>query len=297
MLDNINFNHLYYFYIIAREGSIANATKILKVSQPSLSQQLKLFEKSLDASLFDRAGRSLSLNAKGSYLYEYCMKIFNNAELMLTGFYYQNELNQKKSLKIGITSSVGRGFAIDLLKPLFREELMGVETIEGDYEYLVKKLQSFDIDFILTEEPGQSHEHEGIKTVEVRDISYSVIASNKLGKVIERIPEDLDGCNYFKYSAANTVQREIDKLFYKNNVKPIVVGISDDIGLMAAATEVDHCFSIIPNSCAQPLIKEARVKKVGDIGFSFKICGAYIDNDKSQAILEVLKVIKDGSGG
>lgn len=86
MLNNFNFNHLYYFYIIAKNNSIAKSTKELNVSQPTLSQQLKHFEEYLGHDLFTRKGRSITLNKRGEYLLDYCHEIFSKAEAMLEGF-------------------------------------------------------------------------------------------------------------------------------------------------------------------------------------------------------------------
>ena len=43
----INFNHLYYFLTISKEGSIVKASKKLHMTQPALSHQLRLLEEDL----------------------------------------------------------------------------------------------------------------------------------------------------------------------------------------------------------------------------------------------------------
>ncbi len=59
----INFNHLYYFLTISKEGSIVKASKKLHMTQPALSHQLKSLEIDLGKKLFDRVGRRLILRA------------------------------------------------------------------------------------------------------------------------------------------------------------------------------------------------------------------------------------------
>ena len=76
MLNSLNFNHLYYFHIIAKEGSLAKATSVLNVSQPTLSQQLRKFEDNIGRELFGRKGRSLELNQEGKYIFQHTTKIF-----------------------------------------------------------------------------------------------------------------------------------------------------------------------------------------------------------------------------
>ena len=49
-----NFNHLYYFYVTAKSGGVNAAAQHLRISQPSLSSQLKVLERSLDLRLFEK---------------------------------------------------------------------------------------------------------------------------------------------------------------------------------------------------------------------------------------------------
>ena len=64
-MNRLNFNHFYYFYIVAREGSIKSAAEKLFVSQPTISDQLKLLEEYFECKLFERKHRQLSLTKEG----------------------------------------------------------------------------------------------------------------------------------------------------------------------------------------------------------------------------------------
>jgi len=54
----MNYNHLYYFWMVAREGGVMRASEELMVSQPTVSNQLRELEKSMGQKLFQRAGLS-----------------------------------------------------------------------------------------------------------------------------------------------------------------------------------------------------------------------------------------------
>lgn len=60
----INVNHLRSFYICALHRNVTKAAEALHVSQPSVSQQLKLFEDELGFPLFFRNGRTLDLTSE-----------------------------------------------------------------------------------------------------------------------------------------------------------------------------------------------------------------------------------------
>ena len=77
-----NFNHLYYFYITAKSGGVTAAAAHLRISQPSLSSQLKVLERALDVKLFQKVGRNNELTQAGSVIYGFCRRMFELSEEM-----------------------------------------------------------------------------------------------------------------------------------------------------------------------------------------------------------------------
>ena len=62
----LNYNHLYYFWVVAREGGVVRAAEELMVSRPTISVQIKELEQAVSHKLFDPAGRGLQLiDARG----------------------------------------------------------------------------------------------------------------------------------------------------------------------------------------------------------------------------------------
>ena len=57
----LNYHHLYYFWVVAHEGSISAATRKLNLTQPTISAQLRQLEESLGEKLFEKSGRGLML--------------------------------------------------------------------------------------------------------------------------------------------------------------------------------------------------------------------------------------------
>lgn len=65
----INYNHIYYFYEVARFNSVTKAAEHLRLSQPSLSIQIKTLEQQLGFKLFEKKGRNIVLTDRGQRLY------------------------------------------------------------------------------------------------------------------------------------------------------------------------------------------------------------------------------------
>ena len=76
-MDWLNYHHLYYFWLVAREGSIARAAEYLHLAHPTISKQLRQLEASFKHKLFDRVGRNLVLTEFGQMVFRYADEIFS----------------------------------------------------------------------------------------------------------------------------------------------------------------------------------------------------------------------------
>ena len=72
----VNLNHLSIFHAVAQEHSISGGAGRLMISQPAVSKQLQLLERSLRVRLFDRRPRGVQLTAAGEVLADYARRIF-----------------------------------------------------------------------------------------------------------------------------------------------------------------------------------------------------------------------------
>ena len=61
---------LRYFLAVAEEGNITWAAQLLRISQPTLSRQLKQLEEELGVTLFERGSHTITLTEEGRLLRE-----------------------------------------------------------------------------------------------------------------------------------------------------------------------------------------------------------------------------------
>jgi LysR family transcriptional activator of nhaA len=91
MKNDINFRHLYYFWVVAKEGGITRAAERLNLAVQTISSQLTLLEQSLGKTLFTLQGRRLVLTEAGRLALGYADQIF------LLGEQMQEALNEADS--------------------------------------------------------------------------------------------------------------------------------------------------------------------------------------------------------
>jgi LysR family transcriptional activator of nhaA len=76
-MDWLNYHHLLYFWTVARTGSIAAASKELRLAPPTISNQIRKLEGSLGEELLRRSGRKLVLTDMGRIAMRYADEIFS----------------------------------------------------------------------------------------------------------------------------------------------------------------------------------------------------------------------------
>lgn len=151
-----NYNHLYYFYVTAKLGGVSNAAKYLRISQPSLSSQLKIFESSIDRKLFEKKGRKLQLTVEGEHAFAYTKKMFDvAAEFSESLISPSDRMTQK--LHIGVSEQVERPFIADLLAPVIKNSRNNtdktISITSAPDEEVLQLLRTQQVDLMLTNKP------------------------------------------------------------------------------------------------------------------------------------------------
>ena len=75
-MDWLNYHHLLYFWTVVREGGVSKAAEKLRLSQPTVSAQVKMLKDALGERLFQRKGRTLVLTDVGRVVDRYADEIF-----------------------------------------------------------------------------------------------------------------------------------------------------------------------------------------------------------------------------
>src|SRR3954468_13762355 len=101
----LNYNHLYYFWMVAREGGVVRASEELMVSQPTISAQLKDLEVALGHKLFDRVGRGLGLTETGRVAFNYANEMFSLGQELLNALEHQ-PAGRPLKLAVGVLDAI-----------------------------------------------------------------------------------------------------------------------------------------------------------------------------------------------
>lgn len=153
MVNHLNYKHLRYFYITAKEGSIVKAAEALHLSPQTISGQLSIFEKSIGLQLFERSGKRLILNSAGKLVFNYADDIFS------LGLELQQSLqaklpNQKFTFTVGVIEVIPKILAANMLESAFsHKQQTKLVCREAEFDTLMADLAINKIDLIISDRP------------------------------------------------------------------------------------------------------------------------------------------------
>lgn len=257
-----NFNHLYYFYVTAREGSISAAASKLGVTQPTISEQIKSLERFLGAQLFERHPEGMRLTESGQIAYEHAEVMFRASTRLMQRFEESAPMTDRAVLRLGVTSTLSRTFTADYFLPLF--EIPEVRTVihYGNYIYLLQDLLSYQIDLLIAD--SKPDDERGIEVTILHTPSLVFVASPELAARISSFPADLVNVPFLHYTVRSRYRWEIDQFLRKHGLVMDIVAEVDDIGIMKEFALQGKGAIAVPNAAIDEELKAGALRVLND---------------------------------
>jgi LysR family transcriptional activator of nhaA len=145
----INYHHLFYFKAVAEEGSVSKAAEKLRIGQPTLSAQLKLFEDTLGIQLFERQHKKLILTEQGRVALDYARNIFKMGSEMYEVLHDRLK-PMKTTLHIGALDSIPKQIIVELVKQAVQVGPCQITLSEGKPDELLRELSAHRVDVLVS---------------------------------------------------------------------------------------------------------------------------------------------------
>lgn len=248
--------------MVAKEGSIKNAAERLHVSQPTISDQIKLLEDFFDSKLFERRNRLLILNKQGELALKYAENIFDLSNELSSRL--KNKLHlPKTSIDIGITHFMSQYFIYNNIVPLFHQKGVTVNIKEGERHLLFAELEQNNLDIVFVD--NKDALPSSLDSYRVGVNKTFAIAHKKLKKSRKPFPENLKNIPFLNYTNESFLKYEIELFFKKNKITPPVVGEANDIDLFQVVTDQAIAFVIVPEVAKNRICKNKDIRVLGEL--------------------------------
>lgn len=260
----INYKHLHYFWVVAKEGSISRASERLHITPQTISGQLSLLEENLGEALFNRVGRNLELTETGRLALSYADEIFSlGGELEEV----VRNIPEDRPLvfKVGVADVVPKSIAYRLLAPALQlPESVRIVCRENDIGSLLAELALHKIDLVIADSPIPPGVNVRGYNHQLGECGVSFLAVPKLAdKLGKNFPDSLKGAPLLMPSNITVVQSRLLKWFDQLHIQPRIVGEFDDSALMKAFGQAGTGVFIAPTVIAAEVEKQYGVISIG----------------------------------
>jgi LysR family transcriptional regulator, transcriptional activator of nhaA len=233
-MTTLNYRHLHYFWVVAKEGGFARAAERLDMAIQTVSAQVKDLEKSLGHQLLKPAGRGLALTEAGQAAFARAEEIFRlGAELPA-------EVQQAASgpsvrLAVGLSDGLSKLAAHALLGPVLATPQLRLVCHEGEFEQLLAELAQHHLDLVLA---GQgAPPNPNLRLVSERLISAPVdwYGPAELVRAASRrdFPQCLNDLPVLLPTGHSVLRLTVERWFEVEGLRPRVVGEFEDSALLA----------------------------------------------------------------
>lgn len=250
----LNFNHLYYFHVTATEGSIKAAADKLGVTQPTVSEQLRMLERALAVELFDRTPSGLKLTQAGRQAYEHTSAMFLAGERLVKALGREGS-PPEITLRVGVSASMARTIAADFLMPVLTVEDCRPSVRTGDFNEMLRDVRARELDLIIGETEPAEAARAGLG---VELVYRPTLVAVVLPDIEPR--DDWKNLSLLEYRKSSVYHWEVQKHLEEKGLTPTVVGEVDDAFLMLEAVQRGGFVAFVPKSVARDAIRAGRVK-------------------------------------
>ena len=263
----LNYHHLFYFWTVARCGSVVRASAELKLAQPTISGQVRRLEEVLGVKLFDRVGRHLVLTDAGRTAMRSADEIFSLGEQMVGALKGQPSAKPLR-LTVGVADVLPKVLVQKLLEPAFHigQPVQLICREDRVVEDFLGELVGQELDMVLADRPlGPGIKVHAFNHL-LGECGTTFLASSKLAKSCRTgFPRSLNGMPCLLPSGHATVRRALDQWFDTVKVRPDLVAEFDDSALMYAFGEEGTGIFPSPTVFEEEFARRYHVQVVGRV--------------------------------
>jgi LysR family transcriptional activator of nhaA len=255
-----------YFWIVAKEGSIARACDRLALAQPTISHQLRRLEKSFGAALFDRSGRNLTLTEFGQTVLQYADAIFTIGRDLQDAI--SGEPGERsRRLVVGMPDVLPKHIAYRLLRPaLDMRPVVHLVCHEGRHHDLLSELALHRLDLVLSDSPVTPVVNVRAFNHLLGECGLSFFATAELASHLRKgFPGSLNHAPLLLPTERTAVRRELEQWFYQQDVQPRIVGEFEDTALMSVFAQDGLGVFAAPTVIERETCRQYGVRVVGRI--------------------------------
>lgn len=241
----LNYHHLRYFRLIAREMNLTRAAAKLNLSTPALSIQLKQLEENLGHALFIRARGGLELTEAGRLALDYADEIGRAGDELMDVMQHQTR-GGRKVLRVGAVATLSRNFQLDFLRPALHPAEVEVVIRSGALRELLVALHTHEVDVVLSNQPARRDAERPWHSHLLADQPVSLVGVPAWEQKRLRFPEDFRDVPVILPSMESNTRAAFDRLTSAAGARPRVMAEVDDMAMLRLLAREGEGLALVP---------------------------------------------------
>lgn len=265
-MEWLNYHHLLYFWTVGRIGSVSRASAELRLTQATVSAQLKSLEQALGEKLFHRNGRHLILTDTGKVVFRYAEEIFSLGQELM-GTLKGRPQGRLARVNVGVTDIMPKLVAYRLIEPALKlKDPYRIICREGTNSELLAALAVHDIDVMLSDGPIDPAVNVKAFNHLLGECGVSLFGIPQLAaKYRAGFPQSLDGAPFLLPTSNATARRSLEEWFESKNIQPTIVAEFEDSALMKVFGQRGLGFFAASSVIAAEVQRQYGVRIIGQL--------------------------------
>ncbi|OOF25819.1 transcriptional activator NhaR [Salinivibrio proteolyticus] len=263
-MAHLNYNHLYYFWMVCKQGSITKGADKLCLTPQTVTGQIRALEQRLNGKLTKRNGRHVEPTELGQLVFQYADRMFGLSYEMLDIVNYSQQENIL--FDVGVADALSKQLVSQVLLHVVPDDnAIHLRCFESTHEMLLEQLSQHKLDMILSDCPVDSTQQAGLFSVKLGECSMSLFASHPdiLGDI--PIATLLASQKLLIPSRATAMGRKLMQWFDQQGIVPNILGEFDDSALMKAFGINHQALFIAPSTYANEISGIGNVAPIANL--------------------------------
>lgn len=258
-----NYRHLYYFWIVAKEGGMSRAAARLDMAVQTVSAQVRELERDLGCQLLKPAGRGLALTEAGVAALRQAEQIFQLGEALPAQV---RAATQRRSVRlaVGIADGLPKLEVQRLLQPVLKVADLRLVCDEGEMADLLADLVVHKLDVVLTDHPAPFNAQLKVHSHPLGSSAMGWYgAPHWWALAHEGFPASLKQLPVLLPTTHSMVRSQIDRWLAQQGLYPRVAGEFEDSALLETFGATGLGVFTAAVSAQDELFKRSQVRLIG----------------------------------
>jgi LysR family transcriptional regulator, transcriptional activator of nhaA len=232
MSHDFNYRHLYYFWVVAKEGGMARAAERLDMAVQTVSTQVRELERALGHTLLSPVGRGLRLTDAGLATMRQAEQIFQLGEALPAAI--RDAIGSPTvRLTVGISDGLPKLAVRRLMQPVMQAPRLRLLCHEDRFDDLLGELALHRLDVVLADRAAPANPNLKVYSHALGSSALGWYAPAALQAAARQdFPASLATVPVLLPTTQAAVRVRLDQWFERMGIKPNVVGEFEDSALL-----------------------------------------------------------------